>query len=76
MPLGGVLGSVCGAFSGSLRGLLGASREPLKASGGRLEGFWENLGAILRQSARKAWGGPLFWLSLGARAEGVAGLDR
>ena len=74
-PFGGVLGVVRGLLGGSWC-LLGPSRESLEASGGRLESLCENLGAILGQSARKAWGGPLFWLPLGARAEGVAGLDR
>ena len=74
----GLFGGVLGVFRGLLGGswcLLGASRESLKASGGRLESLWENLGAILGQSARKAWGGPLFWLPLGARAEVLARLD-
>ena len=74
-PFGGVLWVVRGLLGGSWC-LLGPSRESLEASGGRLESLCENLGAILGQSARKAWGGPLFWLPLGARAEGVAGLDR
>ena len=66
-PFGGVLWVVRGLLGGSWC-LLGPSRESLEASGGRLESLCENLGAILGQSARKAWGGPLFWLPLGARA--------
>ena len=75
----GLFGGVLGVFRGLLGGswcLLGASRESLKASGGRLESLWENLGAFLGQSARKAGGGPLFCLPPGARAEGLARLDR
>ena len=78
MPLGAFLAASWGIFRGLLGGswcLLGASRESPRASGGRLETLWENLGATLGQSARKAWGGPLFWLFLGARAEVLARLD-